>query len=100
MRVVARILQGVTMPDMPDPQDLPGPARLLTDLGVLWTSGPLERLHAIRRLRLMLDGFEAGAVAEARQLLPKASWDELASILGTTRWTAIRRFGGQDPGTS
>jgi hypothetical protein len=34
-----------------------------------------------------------GAVAQARSAEGRHSWDEIARVMGTTRWTVLRRFG-------
>jgi hypothetical protein len=63
------------------------------DFDRLDSRDPLQRLTAIRDVRALIEALEEDAVAQARSPLGRHSWDEIARVMGTTRWSVLRRFG-------
>ena len=63
------------------------------DIDDLDSRDPLQRLTAVRNVRALIESLEKGAVAQARSAKGRHSWDEIARVMGTTRWSVLRRFG-------
>ena len=68
-------------------------SRLREDLDDLESRDPLQRLTAVRHVRVIIESLEKAAVAQARSTRGRHSWDEIARVMGTTRWSVLRRFG-------
>ena len=68
-------------------------SRLHEDFDVLESRDPLQRLTAVRNVRARIESLEKAAVAQARSANGRHSWDEIARVMGTTRWSVLRRFG-------
>src|SRR3981081_1976422 len=68
-------------------------SRLRGDLDDLESRDPMQRLTAVRNVRALIEGLEETAVAQARSAGGRHSWDEIARVMGTTRWSVLRRFG-------
>jgi hypothetical protein len=68
-------------------------SELRRDIDDLASSNPLQRLTAVRNIRALIEALEKVAVAQARYAGERRSWDEIARVMGTTRWTVLRRFG-------
>src|SRR6266550_2219515 len=66
---------------------------LREDIDDLESRDPLQRLTAVRNVRALIESLEKGAVAQARSAKGRHSWDEIARVMGTTRWSVLRRFG-------
>ena len=63
------------------------------DIDELDSRDPLQRLTAVRNVRAVIESLETAAVAQARSPGGRHSWDEIARVMGTTRWSVLRRFG-------
>ena len=63
------------------------------DIDDLDSRDPLQRLTAVRNVRAVIESLETAAVAQARSPGGRHSWDEIARVMGTTRWSVLRRFG-------
>jgi len=70
-----------------------GQSGLHGDFDQLDSQDPIQRLTAIRNVRALIEALEEGAVAQARSAQGRRSWDEIARVMGTTRWSVLRRFG-------
>src|SRR3989442_9066968 len=68
-------------------------SRFQEDIDVLESRNPLQRLTAVRNVRALIESLEKAAVAQARSANGRHSWDEIARVMGTTRWSVLRRFG-------
>jgi hypothetical protein len=68
-------------------------SRLREDIDDLESRDPLQRLTAVRHVRAVIESLEKAAVAQARSAKGRRSWDEIARVMGTTRWSVLRRFG-------
>jgi hypothetical protein len=68
-------------------------SQLGEDIDDLESSDPLQRLTAVRNVRVVIESLEKAAVAQARSAKGRRSWDEIARVMGTTRWSVLRRFG-------
>jgi hypothetical protein len=68
-------------------------SRLTDDIDNLESRDPLQRLTAVRHVRALIESLEKAAVAQARSSGGRHSWDEIARVMGTTRWSVLRRFG-------
>lgn len=68
-------------------------SRLADDIGRLQSHDPIQRLSAVRKVRALIGTLEETAVAQARSATVRHSWDEIARVMGTTRWSVLRRFG-------
>ena len=68
-------------------------SRLSDDMERLDSRDPIERLTAVRNVRAFIETLEETAVAQARSADVRHSWDEIARVMGTTRWSVLRRFG-------
>jgi len=66
---------------------------LREDIDDLESRDPLQRLTAVRNVRALIESLEKGAVAQVRSAKGRHSWDEIARVMGTTRWSVLRRFG-------
>ncbi|HEY2667014.1 MAG TPA: hypothetical protein VGK51_09265 [Actinomycetota bacterium] len=68
-------------------------SRLREDIDDLESRDPLQRLTAVRKVRAVIESLEKAAVVQARSAKGRRSWDEIARVMGTTRWSVLRRFG-------
>src|SRR5207302_885503 len=68
-------------------------SQIQEDIDVLESRDPLHRLTAVRNVRALIESLEKAAVAQARSGKGRHSWDEIARVMGTTRWSVLRRFG-------
>jgi len=68
-------------------------SRFREDIDDLEARDPLQRLTAVRNVRALIESLEKAAVAQARSARGRHSWDEIARVMGTTRWSVLRRFG-------
>jgi len=68
-------------------------SRLREDIDDLESRDPLQRLTAVRNVRALIESLEKAAVVQARSAKGRHSWDEIARVMGTTRWSVLRRFG-------
>lgn len=68
-------------------------SQLSDDIERLDSRDPIQRLTAVRKVRAYIATLEEAAVAQARSADVRHSWDEIARVMGTTRWSVLRRFG-------